>query len=215
MGKKCVFKSRLRKGLSEVRKARRTLRQRWTARTKPSLPAHCFAVMKRRTSVWVLLTLALAITASHIGCTARDNGTLMVLDGREIDVVGMAGDQWVRLTRNCSGVVRLRPADKNYDIALSLIRAYSPPHSESVRLAGAWGLDQWVLAEVEFVDLLPAVVLINFSGAEPKIIGNAVWSGYTKPWKAAPFIRDYLVRQVPEVPPALADCFDPQSLSFK
>lgn len=171
--------------------------------------------MKRRTSVWVLLTLILAITASHIGCTARDNGTLMVVDGREIDVAGIAGDQWTQITRNCSDVLRLGPADKNYQIALSLIRAYSPPHSESVRLAGAWGVDQWVLAEAEFDDLLPAVVLINFSGVEPQIIGNAVWSGYTKPWKAAPFIRDYLVRQAPDLPPTLAACFDPQSLSFK
>ena len=139
----------------------------------------------------------------------------MVLDGREIDVAGMAGDQWVRMTRNCSGVLRLGTADKNFKIALSLIRDFSPPHSESVRLAGAWGMDQWVLAEAEFDDLLPAVVLINFSGVEPKIIGNAVWSGYTKPWKAAPFIRDYLVRQAPDVPLSLAACFDPQSLSFK
>ena len=139
----------------------------------------------------------------------------MVLDGREIDVAGIAGDHWVRMTRNCSGVLRLRPADKNYDMSLSLIRAYSPPHSQSVRLAGVWGMDQWVLAEAEFVDLLPAVVLINFSGLEPKIIGNAVWSGYTKPWKAAHFIRDYLVRQAPDRPPARAACFDPQSLSLK
>lgn len=171
--------------------------------------------MKIRTSVWVLLTLTLAITASHLGWTARDNGTLMVVDGREIDVAGIADDQWVRMTRNCSGVLRLRPADKNFETALSLIRAFSPPHSESVRLAGAWGMDQWVLAEAEFDDLLPAVVLINLSGLEPKIIGNAVWSGYTKPWKAAPFIRDYLVRQVPDLSPSLAACFDPQSLSFK
>ena len=139
----------------------------------------------------------------------------MVVDGREIDVAGIAGDQWTQITRNCSDVLRLGPADKNYQIALSLIRAYSPPHSKSVRLAGAWGVDQWVLAEAEFDDLLPAVVLINFSGVEPQIIGNAVWSGYTKPWKAAPFIRDYLVRQAPDLPPTLAACFDPQSLSFK
>ena len=171
--------------------------------------------MRRRTSVWVLLMLIVAVTASHIGCAARDNGTLMVLDGREIDVSGIASDRWSQMTRNCSGVLRLRPADKNYEIALSLIRAYSPPHSESVRLAGVWGMGHWVLAEAEFVNLLPAVVLINFSGVEPKIVGNAVWSGYTKPWKAAPFIRDYLVRQVPDLPPALAACFDPQSLSFK
>ena len=70
------------------------------------------------------------------------------------------------------------------------------------------------IKEAEFAELLPAVVLIDFSGAEPHIVSNAVWSGYTKPWKAAPFIREYLVRQVPELPPSLAACFDPQSPSF-
>ena len=91
----------------------------------------------------------------------------MVLDGREIDVAGIAGDQWTQMTRNCSGVLRLRPVDKNYEMALSLIRAYSPPHSESVRLAGVWAMDHWVLAEAEFDDLLALLtfgnsILFNF-----------------------------------------------------
>ena len=171
--------------------------------------------MKKRTSLSVLLLVMLAVAGSHIGWTARDNGTLMVLDGREIDVAGIVGDQWTQITRNCNGVVRLQPADENYQNTFNLISTYSPPHSQSVRLAGVWGMDQWVVAEAEFVDLLPAVVLIDFSGTEPKIISNAVWSGYTKPWKAAPFIRDYLVRQVPDLPPSLAACFDPESISFR
>jgi hypothetical protein len=171
--------------------------------------------MKRRTSLSVLVLVFLAVVGSHIGWTARDNGILMVLDGREIDVVGIAGDQWTQMTRNCKGVVRLQPSDENYRITDRLIKAYSPPHSQSARIAGVWGVDQWVLAEAEFVDLLPAVVLLDFSGDDAHIAGNAVWSGYTKPWKAAPFIRDYLVKQVPALPGALAACFDPQSPSFK
>jgi hypothetical protein len=171
--------------------------------------------MKKRTSLSVLVLVFLAVVGSHIGWTARDNGILMVLDGREIDVVGIAGDQWTQMTRNCKGVGRLQPSDENYRITDRLIKAYSPPHSQSARIAGVWGADQWVLAEAEFVDLLPAVVLLDFSGDDAHIVGNAVWSGYTKPWKAAPFIRDYLAKQVPALPGALAACFDPQSPSFK
>jgi hypothetical protein len=84
-----------------------------------------------------------------------------------------------------------------------------------VQLAGVWAMDKWVVAEAEFAELLPAVVLVDLSGIEAKIMSNAVWSGYTKPWKAAPFIRDYLTRQSPDLPPSLTKCFDPQSLSFK
>lgn len=170
--------------------------------------------MKKRTSVSVLLLVVLAIAASHIGWVTRDNGSLMVIDGREIDVAGIASDQWTQLTRNCRAVVRLQPGDEKYQITDRLISTYSPPHSESVRLAAVWGMDKWVVAEAEFVELLPAVVLIDFSSVEPKIVSNAVWSGYTKPWKAAPFIRDYLARQVPDLPPSLAACFDPKSPSF-
>jgi len=171
--------------------------------------------VNKRTSVYVLLIVGLAVAASHIGWTTRDNGTLMVLDGREIDVAGIAADQWMHMTRNCNGVVRLQPADDNYQLAVKLISAYSPPHSASVRLAGVWAKDQWLVAEAEFTDLLPAVVLIEASGVQARIVRNAVWSGYTKPWKAAPFIREYLLRQEPDMPPSLTACFDPQSHSFQ
>jgi hypothetical protein len=76
-------------------------------------------------------------------------------------------------------------------------------------------MEKWVVAEAEFAELLPAVVLIDFSGVEPNIVSNAIWSGYTKPWKAAPFIRNYLLRQEPDLPPSLAACFEPQSPSFR
>ena len=170
--------------------------------------------MKKRTSLSVLLLVLLAIGASHLGWATRDNGMLLDIDGREIDVAGLAADQWTRWTRSCKHVKRLEPQDPQYQRAVSLIAAYSPPHSATVRLAGVWGMDTWALAEAEFADLLPAVVLIDFSGAAPHIVSQAVWSGYTKPWKAAPFIRDYLLRQVPDLPPPLAACFDPQSSSF-
>jgi hypothetical protein len=171
--------------------------------------------MKKRTSLSVLLLVVLAVAASHIGWTARDSGTLMVLDGREIDVAGAAVNQWTQMTRSCNGVVRLQPTDESYQMTVNLISAYSPPYSASVRLAGVWGMEKWVVAEAEFAELLPAVVLIDFSGVEPNIVSNAIWSGYTKPWKAAPFIRNYLLRQEPDLPPSLAACFEPQSPSFR
>ena len=171
--------------------------------------------MKKRTSLAVLLLVTLAVAASHLGWVTRDNGTLMVLDGREIDVVGMANDQWTQWTRNCQGVARLQPADTRYQTAVALISAYSPPHSADLRNASVWAMDDWLLAEAEFAALLPAVVSIHLAGGQAQIMSQAVWSGYTKPWKAAPFIREYLVRQAPEMPSALAACFDPQSTSFK
>ena len=170
--------------------------------------------MKKSTSISVLVLVSLAVGISHVGWAALDNGILLNLDGRHIDIVGMAKDRYTKISRNCSSVSRLKPEDKEYQSAVRLIIEYSPPQSQSVQLSSAWGAGKWTLAEAEFADLLPAVVLIDNSEVEPKIVGNAIWSGYTHPWKAAPFIRDYLSRQAPDAPLPLLACFDPQLRAF-
>lgn len=170
--------------------------------------------MKKSTSISVLLMVIFAVGASHVGWTTLDNGTLLSLDGRRIDVLGIAKDRFTKLSRNCDSVSRMKPEDNAYQSAIRLIIEYSPPHSRSVQLASVWGAGKWTLAEAEFGDLLPAVVLIDNSEGEPRIVGNAIWSGYTHPWKAAPFIRDYISRQAPGVPLSLLACFDPQSRAF-
>ena len=70
-------------------------------------------------------------------------------------------------------------------------------------IAGAWTVDAWTLVEVEFTDLLPAVVLIQTKEGKSFIVPTAVWSGYTKPWKSAPCIRKYITNNSSKVPLAL------------
>jgi hypothetical protein len=45
-------------------------------------------------------------------------------------------------------------------------------------------------------------------GDTPALVPRGVWSGNTAPWLAAPWIRDYLRRQVPDLPQALVDCLE-------
>ena len=75
-------------------------------------------------------------------------------------------------------------------------------------------MESWTLVEVEFKDLLPAVVLIQTTNSQPLIVPHALWSGYTQPWTAAPYIRNYIEQQVPHMPVALTRCFDPLSQPF-
>jgi hypothetical protein len=82
-------------------------------------------------------------------------------------------------------------------------------------IASAWSADTWTLVEVEFAGLLPAVVIIQTKENQSFVLANAVWSGYTKPWKSAPFIRKYISSNAHGAPPALINCFEPQSQSFK
>ena len=104
--------------------------------------------MKKSTSISVLLMVALAVGMSHVGWTTLDNGVLLNLDGRQLDVVGMAKDRLTKISRNCSSVSRLQSVDKEYQSAVRLIIEYSPPHSQSVQISSVWTTGKWTLAGV-------------------------------------------------------------------
>ena len=170
-------------------------------------------LMKKAYLVLLAVTF-LAVVSIHIQWTTDENGTLMVIDNKPVDFLGDINNQWNKATRTCSAVTRLSPSDEKHQIAQSLIRNYSPPNSKAAVIAGAWSMESWTLVEVEFQDLLPSVVLIQTTDNQTNIVPNAVWSGFTQPWVAAPFIRNYIEQQVPQMPVALTRCFDPQSQSF-
>jgi hypothetical protein len=171
--------------------------------------------MNKRVSLIVLCVVALGVISGHVSWVQKENGYLLVLDAREIDIMGEAKNDWVRSTRNCDGVWRLDHEDQRYLEVAQTIKAYSPPHSESAQLASVWTTGIWTLAEVEFKNLLPAVVLMKSIGGISTIMPNAVWSGYTRPWKAAPYIREYLSKNSRETPVSLFECFEPHSKAFR
>jgi hypothetical protein len=170
--------------------------------------------MKKNAYLALLAVTLLTVISIHVHWTTNENGTLLLIDNKPVDFLGAINKQWNRATRTCNAVTRLSPKDKKYQIAESLIRNYSPPSSQTAVIAGAWSIESWTLVEVEFKDLLPAVVLIQTTNSQPLIVPNAVWSGYTQPWTAAPYIRNYIEQQVPQMPVTLTRCFDPQSQSF-
>ena len=170
--------------------------------------------MKKQSYLVLLALTLLAVVSIHVHWTTNENGTLLVIDNQPIDFLGAINNQWNRVTRTCSAVTRLSPKDTKYQIAEILIKNYSPPSSQTAAIAAAWSMESWTLVEVEFQDLLPAVVLIQTTDNQTHIVPNAVWSGYTKPWVAAPYIRNYMEQQVSKMPIALIRCFDPQSQSF-
>ena len=170
--------------------------------------------MKKNVYLVLLAVTLLAVISIHVHWTTNENGTLLVIDNKPLDLFGAIHNQWNRVSRTCSAVTRLSPKDTKYQIAETLIKNYSPPSSQTAVVAGAWSMESWTLVEVEFQDLLPAVVLIQTTENQTLIVPNAVWSGYTKPWAAAPYIRNYIEQQVPQLPVALTRCFDPQSQSF-
>jgi hypothetical protein len=171
--------------------------------------------MHPRVSLPLLALVICGVLLAHIHVVPTENGTLLSIDGRKVDVLGEIKNHWVTQTRNCKDVTVVSPDMVVYRQAQSLIQAYSPPSSQSAKIASAWSSGSWLLIEVEFDVLLPAVVTLKATSGEFTIVPNAIWSGYTQPWVAAPFIRDYLSRQAPDMPLDLVECFTPQSKSFQ
>jgi len=167
--------------------------------------------MTKRASFYLLLIVGLGVLLNHMSWREKDHGYVWVVDEQEIDVLGIVHDKWNKLTRNCEHVTHIPPKSAQYLAIEQLIQNYSPPGSNSAQIRSLWSLQNWALAEVEFEDLLPAVVLLQPAKGEPLILSHAIWSGYTSPWEPAPFIRNYLSTQAPDAPPPLIECFDPKT----
>ena len=171
--------------------------------------------MRLKKSLILLPIASVLVLSSHIGWIRDDLGILLTVDDRPIDVVGNFEDKLNKLTRNCGEVERLTVSNKQYQLAQSLIDDYSPPDSSNSNIVSAWSTGTWILVEVEFKKLHPAVVLIQKADSEAEIVPNAVWSGYTNPHLPAPFIRKFLIQKLDSPPLALINCFEPQSDSFR
>lgn len=170
---------------------------------------------KKRFWLLVLGLVSVGLVFSHVRWIQLDGRHLLEIDGRKVDLLGEVKDQLTALTRNCSAVTRLASDHPDHQSAATVIRAYSLPHSATGQVISAWSSAGWLLIETEFTDLLPAVVTLNKQHHGLQIVPRAVWSGSIHPWKAAPLIREYIARQVPDIPPDLLSCFEPQSQYFK
>ncbi|MFM7697263.1 MAG: hypothetical protein ACKO69_07515 [Limnohabitans sp.] len=175
---------------------------------------HMNLFKRQKTQLIALAMVLVALLTSHINWIKDDLGYLLTIDGKPFDLIGNLKNKVTKATRNCESVVRVLPAQQKYQIAQNLINDYSPPDSRQSQIASVWSKDSWLLVEVEFINLLPAVVLIQNANSAPSILAEGIWSGYTNPHKSAPFIRDYLSHQAKAIPAQLINCFDPQSKSF-
>jgi len=169
----------------------------------------------RRISLLVLWVVLMAVIANHLSVKSTPNGPLLVIDEREIDLLGEMNIRWTAMITDCSPVSTLEPKDALYQQALKAVQDYSPPQSQKAHLVGVWQQDSWLLVEAQFDELLPSVVPLKSTGGDLSIVPQAVWSGYTAPWKATPFIRQYINKQAPELPSALINCFKPTTLGFR
>lgn len=179
--------------------------------TRPARP--------RRLPAAALVVAVLLLALSLLRPLRHDDGWLLEVAGRPVDLAGQLQDRWVRLSRHCQPVTRW-PADSPVARqARQVLAAYSPPASQGaqpVQLLG-WGAGPapWLLAEVRWdgsagPGLDNAIVpLRRGSDGRWQVQAEGVWSGTPGPWWGPTLIRRYLRQRLPAVPEALVDCLDP------
>ena len=171
--------------------------------------------MKKHVALTLLVLTTLGVLRAHVDIERQDGAYFLSFQGKKHDVLGAFLNQTNAVLRQCDAVQVLDVNSPQAATALTAIRNYSPPDSDGARLLGLLQQGPWLLAELEFSALNPAVVLLRADGGALQLPERAIWSGTTHPWKAGPLIRNYISRQAPDAPAALFSCFTPLSNSLK
>ncbi len=171
--------------------------------------------MNKKISVVLLLLFIPIVILTHVSWSQKDNGLMFNVDGRDVDYVGIIKDKWRMTINSCKTVKMLQSDDPKLKTVKTAIQSYSPPDSIPIKVIYVWTSGTWAVAEVEFEKLLPAVVAVKNLDTSATVVGDAIWSGLTAPWKSGPFIRAYLNEKSSDTPEALLNCFELQTDSFK
>ena len=171
--------------------------------------------MKKHVAITLLVLTTLGVLKAHVDLEQQDGRYFLSYLGKKHDVLGTLMNQTNSVLRQCGSVQQLDIKSSVATGTLAAIQNFSPPDSQKAQLLGVTRQDAWLLAEVEFTTLNPAVVLLKITPQGIGIVDGAVWSGTTAPWTSAPLIRRYISERAPQVPAALMACFDPAAALFK
>jgi hypothetical protein len=171
--------------------------------------------MTRHVAATLLVLTTLGVINTHVDVEAQDGRYFGVWQGQKHDVMGWVTEGSNQLWRDCNAVQRLPSDSPMAAQVLALIRDYSPPDSRQAKLVSLQRQGDWLMAELAFAKLNPAVVVLRDASDGLTLPERAVWSGSTAPWQPGPRIRDHLQRQVPEVPVSLLACYDPANIDLR
>ena len=171
--------------------------------------------MKKHVAATLLGLTVLGLADVHLDLESVDDGHVVRWQGRQHDVRGALAAHTNAWWRNCSAVARLHESSAQAQQVLRLIAQHSPPDSTPLQLVHLLQQGDWLVAELTFEKLSPAVVLLQRDGSVQAPLGalteRAIWSGSTEPWRSGPHIRAYLRARAPQAPQALLACLDPVS----
>jgi hypothetical protein len=171
--------------------------------------------LKRHVAATLLVLTTLGVINTHVDVEAQDGRYFGVWQGKKHDVIGWLADHNNQLWRDCSAVQQMSNASPTAEQVLSLVADHSPPDSRNASLVNLLQQGDWLLAELVFARLNPAVIVLQAGSEGMRLPERAVWSGSTAPWQAGPRIRQHLEQQVPQVPATLLACYDPVAAGLR
>ncbi len=171
--------------------------------------------MKKHVALTLLALTTLGVLNAHVDLPVIDGRRFVKMQEKLHDPIGWLEDQASGLRVSCKEVHTHGPASAEAGLALAAIQAFSPPDSQSAQLRQLLAQGDWLLAEVSFDALSPAVVALRQQAEGVQVVDSAIWSGSTLPWRPAPLIRRHLQTQAPQMPEALLDCFRPEDPLFQ
>jgi hypothetical protein len=165
--------------------------------------------MKRKTAALLLTTVILMVVDSHVDWETIDGRSLLNINGLRMDPMGWARAKAHVSRRDCAWYAS---PSADSDVGQSVMKAiaqHSPPDSAQPHWHQARQDGLWLIAELSFERISPAVVLLQREGGRWVVHPKAIWSGSTEPWYPSTRIRDHLMQQAPEAPEGLIACFTP------
>lgn len=166
--------------------------------------------MKRTTAALVLAAVLVGVVDNHVDWETMDGQRLLKVSGVSYDPVGWWRDKAQITRRDCAWYTSPSPQSDVGRSALRAVSRHSPPDSSKPHWHSALQDGHWLIVEVSFERLNPAVALIHRHAGQWRLHPKAIWSGSTEPWYPSTRIRDHLMQQAPEAPKGLIACFTPQ-----
>jgi hypothetical protein len=170
--------------------------------------------MRRSTALVVVAVLLVGVADSHVDWETVDKRGLANVNGIRVDITGWARDTVQGTLQSfgtgCGDLLKPLPGSEAGLAALAAVAQFSPPDSANPRWHQGLQAGDWLLLELSFERLSPAVVLLQRGPEGWRLHPTAIWSGSTEPWRPGPLIRDHLAQQAPLAPEALIGCFRPQ-----
>lgn len=160
---------------------------------------------------------ALAATGTWLYSHAEryQDSIVLVVEDQPHDVMGMAGNWWDHVSRQCSQVYTVPLSSLDW-LAVRGVLSDEPrfQYAEATPLK-VMRQGAWYMVEVEFPGLEPAIVLMERKAGGFDIQANAAWSGATAPLLPGPQIRAHFHKHFPEAPEGLVRCFEPTLEQFR